>query len=321
MKSNLKATEASLVELTKSKQNLDLTQSETEKELQLGVELNKLESIDQINESLLSLEEKARISEKNTELVQQKQSLTTKSQLLENELNKISELRKPKLNRSEVESCLNDLKKKNDSTVALESELRGRLSLHDDAIKENAEVESKLKVQQHVVSNWTRLYMILGNSKTAYNIYVQRITLSFLLESANHHLKSLNPRYSLTLKEEFNDKTALSFDLVDHYHLDAVRPVETASGGEKFLISLGLALALADMSSQNLNIDTLFIDEGFGSLDPDSVELALNTLETLHTRGKTVGIISHVELIKERISTQVNVIKQANGFSKVEIVS
>lgn len=321
LKSNLKGIEASLVELTKSKQNLDSTQSEIEKELQHGVDLNKLGSIEQIKECLLSLEEKAGISEKSTELVQKKQSLTTKSQLLENELNKISELRKPKLNRSEVENRFNDLKKKNDSTVALESELRGRLSLHDDAIKENAEVESKLKVQQQVVSDWTRLYMILGNSKTAYNIYVQRITLSFLLESANHHLKSLNPRYSLTLKEEFNDKTALSFDLVDHYHLDAVRPVETASGGEKFLISLGLALALADMSSQNLNIDTLFIDEGFGSLDPDSVELALNTLETLHTRGKTVGIISHVELIKERISTQVNVIKQANGFSRVEIVS
>jgi len=95
--------------------------------------------------------------------------------------------------------------------------------------------------------------------------------------------------------------------------------VETSSGGEKFLISLALALGLSDLASNNVSIGSLFIDEGFGTLDSDTLETVISTLETLKARGKMIGIISHVDSLKERIPVQIQVIKKNNGVSAVEI--
>ena len=94
----------------------------------------------------------------------------------------------------------------------------------------------------------------------------------------------------------------------------------TLSGGETFLISLALALGLSDLAGRNVQIHSLFIDEGFGSLDENSLDLALSTLENLQSSGKTIGIISHVKLLKERIGTQLQVQKQSSGFSTLQVV-
>ncbi len=130
----------------------------------------------------------------------------------------------------------------------------------------------------------------------------------------------LNRRYSLKINDTFKKGEELSFVLVDHFQTGRTRPVDTTSGGEKFLISLALALGLSDLASNNVKIDSLFIDEGFGTLDPNMLETVISTLETLQSEGKMIGVISHVENLKERISTQIQVIKNSNGISTIEIV-
>ena len=107
--------------------------------------------------------------------------------------------------------------------------------------------------------------------------------------------------------------------LVDHYHADALRYVDTSSGGEKFLISLALALGLSDLSRKNVKIGSLFIDEGFGTLDTNALETVISTLETLQSQGKMIGIISHVENLKERIAVQIQVTKRSNGVSVISV--
>ncbi len=184
----------------------------------------------------------------------------------------------------------------------------------------NKEIYKKIDLQESVCRIWRDLFKVIGNSKDAFNVYVQRLTLKHLLDLANVHLYKLNKRYSLKMEETYKPKEELNFNLIDHYQTDQARLVDTSSGGEKFIISLALALGLSDLASKNVRIDSLFIDEGFGTLDKNSLETVISTLETLQSQGKMIGIISHVENLKERISTQIKITKKSNGVSVVDIV-
>jgi len=184
----------------------------------------------------------------------------------------------------------------------------------------NKQVFDEIDTQKNILKKWDTLHKLLGGSKDSFNTYVQRLTLERLIALANQHLYKLNKRYSLEMNKLFKAGEELNFSLVDHYQTDRLRPVDTTSGGEKFLISLALALGLSDLASNNVSIDSLFIDEGFGTLDPNMLETVISTLETLQTQGKMIGVISHVENLKERISTQIQIHKNSNGVSTVEIV-
>ena len=184
----------------------------------------------------------------------------------------------------------------------------------------NEDISVKIDAQAEIVKVWKQLFELIGNSKEAFNIYVQRLTLKNLLKLANSHLYQLNKRYSLQMSETYKAGEELNFNLIDHYQTDQSRLVDTSSGGEKFIISLALALGLSDLASKNVKIDSLFIDEGFGTLDNNTLETVIATLETLQSQGKKIGIISHVENLKERIPTQIQVTKKSNGVSVVDIV-
>lgn len=183
----------------------------------------------------------------------------------------------------------------------------------------NVRVVEEITLQEKVCLKWTTLMSILGGSQDAFNTYVQRLTLRNLIDLANLHLYKLNPRYSLQLNPQYKSGEELNFKLVDHYQAGETRPVDTMSGGEKFLISLSLALGLSDLASQNVTIGSLFIDEGFGTLDSNTLETVISTLETLKSQGKMIGIISHVDSLKERIPVQIQVLKKSNGVSTVTI--
>ena len=122
------------------------------------------------------------------------------------------------------------------------------------------------------------------------------------------------------MEELYKPKEELNFNLIDHYQADQSRLVDTSSGGEKFIISLALALGLSDLASKSVKIDSLFIDEGFGTLDNNTLETVISTLETLQSQGKLIGIISHVENLKERIPTQIKITKKSNGISVVDML-
>ena len=140
--------------------------------------------------------------------------------------------------------------------------------------------------------------------------------MDVLLRHANLHLARLSERYQLARSEG----EELGLEIIDRFQASVRRPMASLSGGESFLASLALALGLSDLAGRNVQIDSLFIDEGFGSLDGDTLDEAISALEGLRSRDKTVGVISHVELLKERISTQVVVGTDAGGRGKIEVV-
>ena len=136
------------------------------------------------------------------------------------------------------------------------------------------------------------------------------------MDLANRHLIRLTDRYRILR----NPDEHLDLLILDEYQAGSTRSMNSLSGGESFLVSLALALGLSELAGRKTQIDTLFIDEGFGTLDPDALDVALTALEMLQGTGKTIGIISHVEALKDRVSTQINVRKGPGGVSSIRVI-
>lgn len=166
-------------------------------------------------------------------------------------------------------------------------------------------------------ANWARLNELIGSSDgRKFRQLAQEFTLDHLLEYANVHLAFFAKRYALSRIPD-----TLGLQVIDHDMGDEIRTVYSLSGGESFLLSLALALSLASLSSNKMKVESLFIDEGFGSLDPDTLHIAMDALERLHNQGRKVGVISHVQEMTERIPVQIQVSKNANGKSEVAVKS
>ncbi len=166
-----------------------------------------------------------------------------------------------------------------------------------------------------IAEEWARLNELIGSADgKKFRQLAQEYTLDVLLAYANVHLSALSNRYHL---QRIPDTLALQ--VTDRDMGDEIRTVYSLSGGESFLVSLALALGLASLSSSKMKVESLFIDEGFGSLDPATLNIAMDALERLHNQGRKVGVISHVQEMTERISTQVKVVKISSGKSKIEV--
>lgn len=175
----------------------------------------------------------------------------------------------------------------------------------------------QIEIQQLEYNRWAAVHDLIGSHDgSKFRKFAQGLTLQKLVQLANVHLENLYGRY-FVVKRPGED---LELDIVDTYQADNMRSMMTLSGGESFLVSLALALGLSDLAGRNANIRSLFIDEGFGTLDEQTLDLAICTLENLQAKGKTIGIISHVKELKERITTQVRVLKKGGGTSVVEVV-
>ena len=175
----------------------------------------------------------------------------------------------------------------------------------------------KMDIQQKEYSRWAKLKEVIGSADgKVFRAFAQGLTLKKLTELANRHLLQLNGRY---LIHKPNDRD-LALEIVDQHQANNIRSIHTLSGGESFLVSLALALGLSDLAGRNTQIKSLFIDEGFGTLDESALDLAISTLENLQSKGKRIGVISHVPALKERIGTQIQLQKRGSGFSGLEIV-
>lgn len=164
---------------------------------------------------------------------------------------------------------------------------------------------------------WEQLRRLIGSADgSAFRKVAQRITLKFLLKLANRHLKTILERYQLV--EDPNRDMGIV--LKDRYQAMSSRPMETLSGGERFMISLALALALSDISRRHQSIESLFIDEGFGALDVHALDRVLESLDKIRQMGRTIGIISHIDALKERIPVQIQVQPLQGGCSTVRLV-
>ncbi|WP_347158558.1 AAA family ATPase [Pontibacter chitinilyticus] len=222
-----------------------------------------------------------------------------------------------------TQASMDSLQQQQQEKITRQRELIAQRARHEQLLEQDTQQREKnktlaeqLRVQQQVYHRWAQLSDLIGSADgNKFSRFAQGLTLARLVELANRHLHQLNDRYRI-LKSADEDLELL---IVDTYQAEAVRPMNTLSGGESFLVSLALALGLSDLAGRRTQINSLFIDEGFGTLDAETLDAAISTLENLQAGGKMIGIISHVEALKERISTQIKVQKQAGGISKVEV--
>jgi energy-coupling factor transporter ATP-binding protein EcfA2 len=171
----------------------------------------------------------------------------------------------------------------------------------------------QIRRQDAKADPWRKLNELLGSADGAkFRMIAQRRTLDLLLRYANHQLNNLAARYSLERLPE-----SLNLIVIDRDMGDERRSVHSLSGGESFLVSLALALGLASLTSNRLRIESLFIDEGFGSLDPETLNTAMSALMHLEAQGRKVGVISHVTEMTDAIPVQIKVVKGRSGASRI----
>lgn len=193
-------------------------------------------------------------------------------------------------------------------------EWRRQLMQAEAAEQQQQQIAAQIARQQIETDLWGGLAELIGSASGAkFRTFAQSLTLERLLLVANEHLNELAPRYQL----QRVPGTDLALQAIDRDMGDEIRGVESLSGGESFLVSLALALGLASLSSKETQVDSLFIDEGFGTLDPESLDTALACLDSLQSSGRQIGVISHVQTLVERIGVQIRIEALGGGESRV----
>jgi DNA repair protein SbcC/Rad50 len=204
-------------------------------------------------------------------------------------------------------------------------ELREALTAAENRLKHQKamekEYEQKFKEMEEQEKICDRIHkekdFFESASETDIKKKVQGLMLERLLEHSNRQLEELSGRFYLRRPEQYG----LALEIEDVFHKRARRPINTLSGGESFLVSLAMALGLSDMAGNGRKIESLFIDEGFGYLDDETLYKVISTLKNLKTTGKTVGIISHVKRLENEIPTKIRIHKISDGVSRLEVVA
>ena len=187
-----------------------------------------------------------------------------------------------------------------------------RLAEHERASERLAAQQQAIAKQAAETRRWQNLHELIGAADgKKYRNYAQSLTFASVIAQANRQLVQLSDRYLLTA----DPARPLELNIIDNYQGGETRSAKNLSGGESFIVSLALALGLAQMSGENMQIDSLFLDEGFGTLDEETLDSALETLAQLRTHGKHIGIISHVAALTERIATRIQITPQNGGNS------
>jgi len=260
--------------------------------------------------------------------IKERKSLADTAQLLDNTHTEIT----AKYNDRKAGLAIEQAKQVTDKTLA---ELQPKAQLDEASLltlrdtiaglkhqlNDNAQAQLKIQDQQLQIDaqtqechRWAQLHELIGSADgKKYRNFAQGLTFELMVNHANKQLEKMTDRYLLIR----HDHQPLELNVIDQYQAGEIRSTKNLSGGESFIISLTLALGLSKMASHKVRVDSLFLDEGFGTLDEDALETALETLSSLHQEGKLIGIISHVLALKERISTQINVAPGTNGRSLV----
>lgn len=215
-----------------------------------------------------------------------------------------------------LDTLLAERKAAQDSAAAVQLVLA-----QDDARRQRSQsMLAEIAHQEAIEQRWSRMSDLIGSADgKKFRNYAQQFTLDVLLGYANAHLNHLSRRYQL---ERIQNPASPSLALLvrDQDMGGEMRSVHSLSGGESFLVSLALALGLASLSSNRVRVESLFIDEGFGSLDAETLRVAMDALDGLQAMGRKVGVISHVQEMTERISTKILVQPAAGGRSTISVV-
>lgn len=281
---------------------------------------NGFTNTNQFKEAWLPKEERARLLEECKSLDgQYNEHLTLKTDT-EKRLKEHTAEIKSERPLEEVKEELLEIRGRSDQLQRLIGSIEQELLINNQNLQRHQEQIAKLDEKKEHFKVWIKLNEMVGSADgNKFAKFAQGITLDQLISLANRHLEVLTSRYEL--QRSLEQKQLLELEVIDRFQGNVVRPVSTLSGGESFIVSLALALGLSELASQKIAIDSLFLDEGFGTLDEDSLETALNALNLLQSGGKMVGVISHVEALKERIPLQIKVISKGDGTSFIEMAS
>jgi exonuclease SbcC len=215
-----------------------------------------------------------------------------------------------------VQQALAQVETERQTAIATAASLQLSIAQDSKRREQSAAMMKEIEAQEARWRLWAQMSDLIGASDgKKFRNYAQQFTLDVLAGYANRHLEDLARRYRLMRVAD-----TLALMVVDQDMGDELRSVHTLSGGESFLVSLALALGLASLSSNRVRVESLFIDEGFGSLDPETLSVAMDALDGLQALGRKVGVISHVQEMTERISTRILVQRQSGGKSSVVIV-
>lgn len=218
---------------------------------------------------------------------------------------------------ADVQRVFVEVEKRHRGLATAHTEVAGRLQADDRHRGQSRELLAEVTAREDEARVWLQLDALIGSADgKRFRMFAQGLTLDVLLREANHQLRDLARRYRLQ-RVPGED---LALQVVDADLGDEVRAISSLSGGESFLVSLALALGLASMTSGTTPVESLFIDEGFGTLDPESLDLALAALDALQAEGRQVGVISHVQGLAEQIGVQVRVSPVGGGRSRVAVV-
>jgi exonuclease SbcC len=262
----------------------------------------------------LSEEERESLNSREKSLIKEKTELDTrrkdKTTTLAAEREKHLTEQPLEMLKESVSTCDSDLKNVRLDIGGITKTLTENKKLKEKQL----DIIKIIDAQKNECARWDDLHQLIGSADgKKFRNFAQGLTFEMMIAQANRQLRKMTDRYLLIR----DASQPLELNVIDNYQAGEIRSTKNLSGGESFIVSLALALGLSQMASRNVRLDSLFLDEGFGSLDEDALETALETLAGLQQTGKLIGIISHVPALKERIGAQIQVIPKTGGRSVI----
>jgi exonuclease SbcC len=319
---NLSSIEKQILQNSDKLKSISAENLKKERELKDVVIKEGLENIEALRSAIISEERAAKIRKRENEL----RELQTRISEKENVLDKVlKELRAADDTEGALEQLIllhGESKKQWDELSINIGKITNSLEKNDEDRKRHQKVLDEINLMKKDLALWKSMNDLIGDATgNKFSNFVQDLTLEQLIGFANKRLSDFSDRYLLDIPTPEEADKSDTLKIFDNYMGNARRSVETLSGGETFLVSLAMAFALSDIAARNVKIESLFIDEGFGTLDPETLDQAITILEKMQNEGnKSVGIISHVSALKERITTQIKLDKGSLGYSTLEVV-
>jgi exonuclease SbcC len=288
--------------------------SDLEEEFKLELKNSGFFNEENFIEKSLVIKELEALEKKAKSLDSQKISIDATINDRTKRLDKELEKKLTDLPFEELENKKNEFEENLKILQADTAEKNHRLKENNSSKEKSEELLKKLEMQKTECSKWDRLHFLIGSADgKKYRNFAQGLTFELMVSHANIQLEKMSDRYLLT-----RDKNEpLDLNVIDNYQAGEIRSTKNLSGGESFIVSLSLALGLSKMASRKVRVDSLFLDEGFGTLDDDALDTALETLASLKEEGKIIGVISHVSALKDRIPAQIQINPLSGGKSKI----
>ncbi len=279
-----------------------------------GIQRTGFESEAEYLSSRLSEEEREILTEKERFLIKGKTELEARRK---DRSETLTAEREKNLTEESAETLKENIRTGDADLKQIMVDIGGIRKILSEDEKQKEKQKERLKnmdAQKRECSRWDNLHQLIGSADgKKFRNFAQGLTFEMMTAHANRQLRKMTKRYLLIR----DTAQPLELNVIDNYQAGEVRSTKNLSGGESFIVSLALALGLSQMASRNVRVDSLFLDEGFGTLDEDALETALETLAGLRQDGKLIGVISHVTALKERIGAQIQVIPDTGGRSSL----